>query len=251
MTPMTPRRESRGPAEADCRAGACRRAQRSGEPRCPAGAHVDACDRRARSERAVATEVTRQAPSPWVEESRNLATSSTWERWSRRSSRPTPSRRLRMPSTTTRTAPRCRAGTAHAPPALAETDRRNWNPTLPVTGRHVLPLGGPAVGAADRDRRLWLFGAVTVVLLLRRAPRRAAGDADDPARRLHHPEVDARRCTPAHHRRRTASGGNAGSGDHSGDPRSAHAATAHQRQDARHGQQRLLRRRRALRRASQ
>jgi hypothetical protein len=47
-----------------------------------------------------------------------------------------------------------------------KTDRRDWNPTRPVTGRHVLPLGGPAVGAADRDRRLWLFGAVTVVLLL-------------------------------------------------------------------------------------
>jgi Putative zinc-finger len=47
-----------------------------------------------------------------------------------------------------------------------KADRREWNPTRPVTGRHVLPLGGPAVGAADRDRRLWLFGAVTVVLML-------------------------------------------------------------------------------------
>jgi hypothetical protein len=47
-----------------------------------------------------------------------------------------------------------------------KADRRDWNPTVPVTGRHVLPLGGPAVGAADRDRRLWLFGAVTVVLIL-------------------------------------------------------------------------------------
>jgi hypothetical protein len=45
-------------------------------------------------------------------------------------------------------------------------DRPGWNPAQPVTGRHVLPLGGPAVGAADRDRRLWLFGAVTVVLML-------------------------------------------------------------------------------------
>jgi hypothetical protein len=45
-------------------------------------------------------------------------------------------------------------------------ERRDWNPTIPVTGRHVLPLGGPAVAAADRDRRLWLFGAVTVVLIL-------------------------------------------------------------------------------------
>jgi hypothetical protein len=45
-------------------------------------------------------------------------------------------------------------------------DRREWNPTRPVTGRHVLPLGGPAVGAADRDQRLWLFGAITVVLML-------------------------------------------------------------------------------------
>jgi hypothetical protein len=47
-----------------------------------------------------------------------------------------------------------------------KSDRRDWNPAQPVTGRHVLPLGGPAVGAADRDRRLWLFGAVTVVLML-------------------------------------------------------------------------------------
>jgi hypothetical protein len=47
-----------------------------------------------------------------------------------------------------------------------KADRRDWNPTHPVTGRHVLPLGGPAVGAADRDRRLWLFGAATVVLML-------------------------------------------------------------------------------------
>jgi Putative zinc-finger len=46
------------------------------------------------------------------------------------------------------------------------SDRRGWNPAQPVTGRHVLPLGGPAVGAADRDRRLWLFGAVTVLLML-------------------------------------------------------------------------------------
>ncbi len=46
------------------------------------------------------------------------------------------------------------------------SDRRQWNPAQPVTGRHVLPLGGPAVGAADRDRRLWLFGALTVVLIL-------------------------------------------------------------------------------------
>ena len=45
-------------------------------------------------------------------------------------------------------------------------DRREWNPTRPVTGRHVLPLGGPAVGAADRDQRLWLFGAITVVLMV-------------------------------------------------------------------------------------
>ena len=47
-----------------------------------------------------------------------------------------------------------------------KSDRRQWAPTQPVTGRHVLPLGGPAVGAADRDRRLWLFGAITVVLML-------------------------------------------------------------------------------------
>ena len=46
------------------------------------------------------------------------------------------------------------------------SDRREWNPAQPVTGRHVLPLGGPAVGAADRDRRLWLFGALTVVVIL-------------------------------------------------------------------------------------
>ncbi len=45
-------------------------------------------------------------------------------------------------------------------------DRRDWNPTQPVTGRHVLPIGGPAVGAADRDRRLWAFGAITLALML-------------------------------------------------------------------------------------
>ncbi len=47
-----------------------------------------------------------------------------------------------------------------------KSDRHEWKPTRPVTGRHVLPLGGPAVGAADRDQRLWLFGAITVVLML-------------------------------------------------------------------------------------
>jgi hypothetical protein len=45
-------------------------------------------------------------------------------------------------------------------------ERRDWNPTQPVTGRHVLPIGGPAVGAADRDRRLWVFGAITLVVML-------------------------------------------------------------------------------------
>jgi hypothetical protein len=44
--------------------------------------------------------------------------------------------------------------------------RRSWNPTQPVTGRHVLPIGGPAVAAADRDRRLWIFAAVTLVVLI-------------------------------------------------------------------------------------
>lgn len=47
-----------------------------------------------------------------------------------------------------------------------KSDRSGWNPTQPVTGRHVLPLGGPAVGAADRDRRLWFFGAVTAVVMV-------------------------------------------------------------------------------------
>jgi anti-sigma factor RsiW len=46
------------------------------------------------------------------------------------------------------------------------TDRRSWNPTQPVTGRHVLPIGGPAVGAGDKDRRLWIFAAATVVVLI-------------------------------------------------------------------------------------
>jgi hypothetical protein len=66
------------------------------------------------------------------------------------------------------------SGPATAPPPgrhlrrlqSQRSDRRDWNPAQPVTGRHVLPLGGPAVGAADRDRRLWLFGAVTIVLML-------------------------------------------------------------------------------------
>ncbi len=46
------------------------------------------------------------------------------------------------------------------------SDRRSWNPTQPRTGRHVLPIGGPAVAAADRDRRLWIFAAATVVVLV-------------------------------------------------------------------------------------
>ncbi len=45
-------------------------------------------------------------------------------------------------------------------------ERRSWDPTKPVTGRHVLPIGGPAVGAADRDRRLWMFGAATVAVMI-------------------------------------------------------------------------------------
>ncbi len=45
-------------------------------------------------------------------------------------------------------------------------ERRSWNPTQPVTGRHVLPIGGPAVAAADRDRTLWIFGAVTAVVMV-------------------------------------------------------------------------------------
>jgi Putative zinc-finger len=46
------------------------------------------------------------------------------------------------------------------------SDRRAWNPTQPRTGRHVLPIGGPAVAAADRDRGLWIFMAVTAVVLV-------------------------------------------------------------------------------------
>jgi hypothetical protein len=49
---------------------------------------------------------------------------------------------------------------------LQKPDRRPWNPTQPVTGRHVLPIGGPAVAAADRDRRLWVFAAVTAVVMV-------------------------------------------------------------------------------------
>jgi hypothetical protein len=113
------------------------------------------------------TEVTRQAPSPWVdeiEEPRDVeymgavvapkfaadaepASPYTLDDDSEGASIPAPGRHMRR---------------LHSQKA----DRHNWNPTLPVTGRHVLPLGGPAVGAADRDRRLWLFGAVTVVLIL-------------------------------------------------------------------------------------
>lgn len=113
-----------------------------------------------------ATEVTRQAPSPWADEApepRDIeylggvvapkfaadAEPTTPYAFddSDGASLPAPGRHMRR---------------LHSHKA----DRRNWNPTLPVTGRHVLPLGGPAVGAADRDRRLWLFGAATVVLIL-------------------------------------------------------------------------------------
>ncbi|MGA7987439.1 MAG: zf-HC2 domain-containing protein [Candidatus Dormiibacterota bacterium] len=45
-------------------------------------------------------------------------------------------------------------------------ERRSWNPTQPVTGRHVLPIGGPAVAAPDRDRTLWIFAAVTSVVMV-------------------------------------------------------------------------------------
>jgi hypothetical protein len=46
------------------------------------------------------------------------------------------------------------------------SDRRSWSPTQPRTGRHVLPIGGPAVAAADRDRGLWIFAAFTSVILV-------------------------------------------------------------------------------------
>ncbi len=46
------------------------------------------------------------------------------------------------------------------------SERRSWNPTQPRTGRHVLPIGGPAVAAADRDRWLWIFAAATAVVLI-------------------------------------------------------------------------------------
>ena len=117
-------------------------------------------------ERELATEVTRLAPSPWEEKPapRDIeyvgtvvapkfaadsepATPYTYDDDSDGASMPSPGRHMRR---------------LHS----QKPERRDWNPTLPVTGRHVLPLGGPAVGAADRDRRLWLFGAVTVVLLL-------------------------------------------------------------------------------------
>jgi Putative zinc-finger len=45
-------------------------------------------------------------------------------------------------------------------------ERRSWNPAQPVTGRHVLPIGGPAVAAADRDRTLWIFGGITAVVMV-------------------------------------------------------------------------------------
>ena len=48
----------------------------------------------------------------------------------------------------------------------SQTSDRSWNPTQPRTGRHVLPIGGPAVAAADRDRGLWIFAAFTAVVLV-------------------------------------------------------------------------------------
>jgi hypothetical protein len=117
-------------------------------------------------ERESATEVTRLAPSPWEEKPapRDIeyvgavvvpkfaadsepTTPYAFDDDSDGASLPSPGRHMRR---------------LHS----QKPERRDWNPTLPVTGRHVLPLGGPAVGAADRDRRLWLFGAVTVVLIL-------------------------------------------------------------------------------------
>jgi hypothetical protein len=116
--------------------------------------------------RESSTEVTRLAPSPWEEKPapRDIeyvgavaaprfaadaepTTPDAFDDDSEGQSMPAPGRHMRR---------------LHS----QKPDRRDWNPTLPVTGRHVLPLGGPAVGAADRDRRLWLFGAATVVLIL-------------------------------------------------------------------------------------
>jgi Putative zinc-finger len=75
---------------------------------------------------------------------------------------------------------------------VQKPDRRAWNPTQPVTGRHVLPIGGPAVAAADRDRRLWVFAAVTAaVLVLGLLIGKQVTQAPAPAASTHRPTATA------------------------------------------------------------
>jgi hypothetical protein len=78
-------------------------------------------------------------------------------------------------------------------------DRRSWNPTQPMTGRHVLPIGGPAVAAADRDRGLWIFAAITTVVLVfgLLIGRTVTGTAPLASAKVHRPAPTAHAITTA------------------------------------------------------
>jgi hypothetical protein len=80
---------------------------------------------------------------------------------------------------------------------LQKPDRRAWNPAQPVTGRHVLPIGGPAVAAADRDRRLWVFAGVTAaVMVLGLLIGKQVTQAPAPASSTHRPTATAPAVIP-------------------------------------------------------
>jgi hypothetical protein len=78
-------------------------------------------------------------------------------------------------------------------------ERRSWNPAQPVTGRHVLPIGGPAVAAADRDRTLWIFGAITAALMVLGLVigRQVAPTASTAPATVHRPVPSAHATAPA------------------------------------------------------
>jgi hypothetical protein len=78
-------------------------------------------------------------------------------------------------------------------------DRHSWNPTQPMTGRHVLPIGGPAVAAADRDRGLWVFAAITTVVLVfgLLIGRTVTGTAPPASAKVHRPAPTAHAITTA------------------------------------------------------
>jgi Putative zinc-finger len=101
-----------------------------------------------------------------------------------------------------------RAFTEPSPPAgpgrhvrrlKSQKPERRWNPAQPVTGRHVLPIGGPAVAAAERDRTLWVFGAITAVVMVIGLVigRQVTTPASPAPATIHRPAPTARAVPPA------------------------------------------------------